>query len=159
MVKNETVVGIIHDDDIVTDTIRSVCENAGFSSIASKNLSDVTADPKFPEEYRTFLRVFRPDLIVFGVPHPYRENWRCVDRLINLDESKGREFLLITTDREQVQALAGSANTIEILEEPFDVDSLVAAIHRTHQSWQAKKLGNSSSPANIAPDMQSADGI
>ena len=80
------------------------------------------------EPLLAFLTPLAPDAVIYGVSFPYQEHWAQLEQL--RARLPGPAFVVTTTNKRALDAVVGPTPTIEILGKPFDVEQLVAAVHR-----------------------------
>jgi two-component SAPR family response regulator len=70
------------------------------------------------------LRKFNPDIILYDVSIPYKENFDFFKKITEFDEAKDCKFILTTTNKRALDAIVGKTKALEVLGKPFDLDEV-----------------------------------
>ena len=81
-----------------------------------------------PRAITDFLREVRPQVVLYDIAPPYTAQWQGFRRV--QAALPACPFVLMTTNKRFVDALADPTAAIETLAKPFDVDDLLAALRR-----------------------------
>ena len=119
------VVAVINSTQDVSDMLRIAFEQAGFVVVCT--FTYLIRDGEIDIE--SFMRLHRPDVIVYDIAPPYKSNWQLFQHLQQLPSFKGRPVVLTSTNPARVQELAGTAHMVfEIVETPYDIMKLVQTV-------------------------------
>ncbi|HZU67659.1 MAG TPA: hypothetical protein VFA09_10315 [Ktedonobacteraceae bacterium] len=120
------VVAIINSNEDIVEAIRLILGDAGFVTVGA-HLVDFK---KGRQDFVAFLREHNPRVLVIDIAPPYEENWNFFQLLKNSEATKGRQFVLTTTNRKVLEELVGKTVSIELVGKPFDLDEIVKAVEK-----------------------------
>ena len=116
---------IFNSNDEVIAPRQTVCEKAGFRTVAAK-LSEIQSGVL---DLVAFVREHRPAIIVYDILRPYEANWNFLRLLRETDSLKHLGWVLTTTDRKALEAAVGVADVFEIvIGKPYTLEEVVAAV-------------------------------
>lgn len=122
------LVGVVDDDEDLLALAEYSLQAAGFRTVG-RLLRDFVVNPS---RYPVFLLEFNPPVLVIDVPLPDR-NWKFVESLLNLEESKKRGIVLTSTGTDDLIKMVGQRSDLEIVGKPFaSPDSLPEAVMRRY---------------------------
>ena len=103
-------------------------ENAGFRTVAAKVYEMKRGIADFGE----FISQYKPDVILYDIAPPYRENWDFLQRVVLTDEAaKDCRFVITTTNKKLVREVAGTdIDVYEVSEKPYEIYALIEAVRR-----------------------------
>jgi len=77
----------------------------------------------------SFIDAHDPGVILYDLPRPFERHWNFLRLMRETDSLKSRCWVVTTTDRQAVEAVAAPAEISEILlGEPYTLDHVVAAV-------------------------------
>jgi CheY-like chemotaxis protein len=77
----------------------------------------------------SFLSQHKPDVIVYDIAPPYDANWKLFEHIRSLNAMNGRKIVVTSTNKKQVESMAGRDETIyEIVGKPYDLSRLIRAV-------------------------------
>lgn len=121
-------VAVINSSDDTVEMVRLMMERAGFNT-ATGHISDIK---KGATDFLQFMNQHDPDIVIYDVGHPYKENCTFLQLLLNTEVGKRTKFLLTTTNRALLQKAAGpDIEAFELSEKPYDLNDLVQLVKRT----------------------------
>jgi CheY-like chemotaxis protein len=82
------------------------------------------------KDLRAFLTEHDPRSIVWDIALPYQENWEYFLNVRTLPEAEERPFVLTTTNSRILKELVGEVQVLEIVDKPFSLNELIAAVRR-----------------------------
>jgi DNA-binding response OmpR family regulator len=123
--KRLPVVAIINTTPDVVDMLRLAFETEGFVVVSTFThaIRDGSADVE------AFGRQHQPDVILYDIAPPYKNNWQLFLHVSQLPAFQGRSFVLTSTNPARVQALAGDEQFVwEVVETPYELKELIAKV-------------------------------
>ena len=82
------------------------------------------------EDLAAFLREHDPAVVLWDIALPYDRNWAYFQQASADEAARGRRFVLTTTNKRALEELVGPTPAHELVGKPYDVDALLAAVHR-----------------------------
>lgn len=119
------VVAVINSSPDVVDMLRIWFEQAGFVVVGAQTweVRDGEVD------IEAFARQHQPRVVIYDLAPPYEPNWRLLQHMRRMPAMKGREFVLTSTNVQQVQRLINPEEPVlEIIGKPYDLDQLLQAV-------------------------------
>jgi len=126
---NEIKVAVMNTSKEITDMLTEVLTDAGYTTISTFTYV-FKDDQKMFDEY---VKVNAPDVIVYDVAPPYRENYFFFEELYDHPIVKKIPFILTTTNKKALESFVGNTATIELIGKPFDLQEIIDAIKRAYQ--------------------------
>ena len=116
-------VAILNTSQDVIDVLRDVCEDAGMDVVTGY----IVDFRRGERDLGAFLTEHRPQVIIYDIALPYRENWQYFATVRALSGLPDGAFVLTTTNKTVLEALVGPTGSFELVGKPFDIDQIVAA--------------------------------
>lgn len=119
------VIAVINSSPDVVDMLRIWFETEGFvvAGVQSWELRDGQVD------IEAFVRQHDPAVVVYDLAPPYEPNWRLLQHVRGMPALRGREFVLTSTNVQQVARLiAPDEPVLEIIGKPYDLQQLLTAV-------------------------------
>jgi DNA-binding NtrC family response regulator len=128
------VVAVINTSPDTVDLLRDVLEAAGLVAVTGYTY-DISSGKL---DLERFLRVHRPEVVLYDVAPPYDRNWRLLQHLRNTVLS-GYRLVLTTTNVARVEALVGAHDekVYEVVGKAEDLDAIVRA---TREALRARDV-------------------
>ena len=82
------------------------------------------------QDVAAFLAEHDPAALIWDIALPYEQNWTYFQQVAQSDAARGRRFVLTTTNKQALERLVGPTAAHELLGKPYDLDELMAAVHR-----------------------------
>ena len=120
------VVAIVNTSDDIVTFLRALLAGDGFRPV-------VGFVPDFREgrqDLAAFLHAHDPAAIIWDIAFPYDRNWAYFQEVRGSDATRGRRFVLTTTNKRALEELVGPTPAHELVGKPYDLDALLAAVHR-----------------------------
>ncbi len=124
--KSKRMIAVINSNEDIVEMIQLMLLDAGYASVGAH----VVDFKKGRLDFVAFCEQHHPQVIVFDIAPPYEENWKFLQLLKNTKIAEATQFLLTTTNKEALERLVGGTKTIEILGKPFDLEEILAAVHK-----------------------------
>jgi CheY-like chemotaxis protein len=126
------VVAVINTSPDVVDMLRLTLEFAGIVVVTA-----MTWEIRDGEiDLERFITQHKPKVVLYDVAPPYENNWKLFEHISAMPVMAGVEFILTSTNSQQVQRLArGAARPVfEIVGKPFDLGEIVTAVREALKS-------------------------
>ena len=105
--------------------LRGVLDSAGF----------MVSDASFrPDDLEAAIHRERPDVIVYDVSYPFRENWQQCQQLLKQAGASDIPVVITTSEGQELRRTVGVASAIELFRRPDDVTELRQAVRKAIQS-------------------------
>jgi DNA-binding NtrC family response regulator len=108
--------------DLVT-LLQTALEQDGFRTISL--VSTLTSGATGP---LAFLQEHEPAAAVYSVSPPYQESWAILEEV--RQRWQGGRFVITTTNAGALRAFVRTADAIELIGKPFDLDVITQALRR-----------------------------
>ena len=121
------VVALINSSPDVVDMLRIAFEHAGFVVVSTFTHAIRDGDV----DLDSFLRLHRPDVIIYDIAPPYKSNWQLFLHLRRLPGFENRPVIITSTNPARVRPLADAAQPIfEVVETPYEISILLETAAR-----------------------------
>lgn len=117
-------VAVLNSSDDIIEMLQRTLEHEGITTV-SAHIDDVKRGRLDLVE---FLLQHDPAVVLYDIPPPYEENWRFLRLVRDMEAARGRTFIVMTTNKAQLDRLVGPTGAHEIVGKPFDIDALVEAV-------------------------------
>lgn len=126
------VVAVINTSPDVVDMLRLTLEYAGIVVVSA--LTWEVRDGEIDIE--RFITQHRPRVVLYDIAPPYENNWMLFQHIRSMPVMEGIEFVLTSTNSQQVQQFVKSAQcrVYEIVGKPFDLGEIVTAVREAVRS-------------------------
>jgi len=121
------VVGLFNASDDTVDMVQRMLGASGFSCLVGCHFADLR---KGIIDFDRYLSRHEPDVVIFDISPPYKENWEFFKTLRDGKGMEGRGLVLTTTNKDRLDETVGEdSRAFEIVGKPYDLDQIKAAIH------------------------------
>ena len=79
-------------------------------------------------DFVAFIQAHQPKAVIWDISPPYAENWAFFQLLRSSRVLHGRCVIVTTTDKQQLDAIVGGGNTMEIVGKPYDLDLVLHTV-------------------------------
>jgi DNA-binding response OmpR family regulator len=125
------VVAVLNTSPDTVDLLRQVLQQAGFT-VVTGFIHDIR-DGRLDLE--SFMRQHDPAAVVWDIAVPYDRHWQFFEHIKRTHPCGRCQFVVTTTNREEVQKIAGrDAQIYEIVGKPLDLDEVVRAVKEAAKS-------------------------
>lgn len=121
----QPLVAVLNTSPDFIQILTEILELEGFTVIADYILEFRQGR----KDIRAFFADHAPDVVIYDVALPYRENWEFFQHVQAVSGLKPCQFILVTTNRNALNQLVGMTTSIEIIGKPTDLDTLIAAVN------------------------------
>ena len=122
-------VAVVNSNEDIIDGIRLILSEEGFNTVSGH----VVSFKRGKDDIVAFLKKNNPDVVMYDMAPPYEENWTYLQTIKNLKESKGRRFVVTTTNKNALKNLTG-AKAMELLGKPYDIKEVIKKIKKAASS-------------------------
>lgn len=119
------VVGILNSTE---DVIAILCELLADEGYASR-AAYIPAFKRGRGDIAAWLDGLAPTAILYDIPPPYAENWAFYQDVRALPAARPHRFIVTTTNKRVLEALAGPTDAIEFIGKPFDLAEIAERVH------------------------------
>jgi DNA-binding response OmpR family regulator len=125
---NRINVAVMNTSKEITDMLSEVLTDAGFHTTATFTYAFKNNESLFDE----YLEANKPDVIVYDIAPPYRENYFFFERLYSRSSAKTVPFVLTTTNKDALESFVGKTPTHELIGKPFDLQEIIDSIKKAY---------------------------
>jgi DNA-binding response OmpR family regulator len=125
------VVALFNASDDTVEMVQRMLDASGFNCLIGCHFSDLK---KGRVDFTRYLGKHDPDVVIFDISPPYKENWDFFETLRNAKEMEGRGLVLTTTNKARLDETVGKdSDAFEVVGKPYDLDQIKVAIHAAKQ--------------------------
>ena len=125
------VVALFNASDDTVEMVQRMLDASGFSCLVGCHFSDLK---KGRVDFARYLEMHEPEVVIFDITPPYRENWRFFKTLRDGKAMEGRGLVLTTTNKKRLDETVGmDSEAFEIVGKPYDLDQIKSAIAAAHK--------------------------
>ena len=126
------LVAVINNSEEVVEMLRSVLEDAGYRHVSEAVLNFKRGTRPVAE----FFALHDPDVLIWDVAFPYRENWDFFGQVRESGLLDRRGIVLTTTNKQALEQFIGPHAALELIGKPYDIDELLEAVHLARRTWE-----------------------
>lgn len=121
------VVALFNASDDTVDMVQRMLGASGFSCLVGCHFADLK---RGIIDFARYLSRHEPDVVIFDISPPYKENWEFFKTLRDGTAMAGRGLVLTTTNKDRLDETVGEdSQAFEIVGKPYDLDQIKVAIH------------------------------
>ena len=121
------VVALINASDDTVEMVQRMLAASGFECLIGCHFSDLK---KGRIDFARYLGQQDPDVVIFDISPPYKENWDFFKTLRDAKAMEDRGLVLTTTNKARLDETVGKDSAaFEIVGKPYDLDQIRGAIH------------------------------
>lgn len=120
-------VAVMNTSKEITQMLEEIIEDAGHTTCSIFTYEFKNQE----EEFDAYVNQHKPDVILYDIAPPYKENYLLFIRLSERKHAKGIPFVLTTTNKEALETIVGSTPTHELIGKPYDLQEIIDAIERS----------------------------
>jgi DNA-binding response OmpR family regulator len=121
------VVALFNVSDDTADMVQRMLDASGFNCLVGCHFSDLK---KGRVDFARHLSEHEPEVVIFDISPPYKENWHFFKTLRAGRPMEGRGLILITPNKERLdEAVGEDSGAFEIVGNPDDLDQIKLALH------------------------------
>jgi DNA-binding response OmpR family regulator len=121
------VVALFNASDDTVEMVQRMLDASGFNCLIGCHFSDLK---KGRIDFARYLDAHDPDVVIFDISPPYRENWDFFKTLRDAKAMEGRGLVLTTTNKARLDETVGKdSDAFEVVGKPYDLDQIKVAIH------------------------------
>jgi DNA-binding response OmpR family regulator len=125
------VVALFNASDDTVDMVQRMLSVSGFECLIGCRFADLK---KGVVDFVGYIGEHDPDVVIFDISPPYKENWAFFKELRDGHEMKGRGLVLTTTNKQRLDETAGKdSEALEVVGKPYDLAQIKDAIHTALQ--------------------------
>jgi DNA-binding response OmpR family regulator len=120
------VVALFNASDDTVEMVQRMLDASGVHCLVNCRFADLR---KGVVDFGGYLRLHKPDVVIFDISPPYEQNWEFFRTLRDDREMSGRGLVLTTTNKDRLDEVVGEdSRAIEVVGKPYDVDQIMTAI-------------------------------
>jgi DNA-binding response OmpR family regulator len=120
------VVALFDASPDTVDMVQRMLDASGFNCLVGCQFSDLK---KGGTDFARYLAKHEPDVVIFDISPPYKENWHFFRTLRDSKAMEGRGFVLTTTNKTRLDETVGAnSEAFEVVGKPYDLDQIKFAI-------------------------------
>jgi DNA-binding response OmpR family regulator len=121
------VVALFNASDDTVEMVQRMLGASGFDWLVGCHFADLKNGVI---DFGRYLGRYEPEVVVFDISPPYKENWDFFKTLRDGKAMEGRGLVLTTTNKKRLDETVGrDSEAFEIVGKPYDLDEIKGAIH------------------------------
>jgi DNA-binding response OmpR family regulator len=121
------VVALFNASDDTVEMVQRMLDASGFDCLIGCHFADLK---KGTIDFARYLGEHQPQVVIFDISPPYKENWEFFKTLRRGKAMEGRGLVLTTTNKKRLDETVGrDSQALEIVGKPYDLDQIKVAIH------------------------------
>jgi DNA-binding NtrC family response regulator len=129
------VVALFNANNDTVEMVRRMLDASGLTCLVGCHFADLK---KGRIDFARYLGEHDPDLVIFDISPPYKENWKFFQTLHQCKAMEGRGLVLTTTNKARLDEEVGKDSAaFEIVGKPYDLaqikGSIDAALNRVRE--------------------------
>ena len=120
------VVALFNASDDTVEMVQRMLDASGFDCLVGCHFADLK---KGTIDFARYLGEHEPQVVIFDISPPYKENWDFFKTLRDGTAMAGRGLVLTTTNKERLDETVGrDSEAFEIVGKPYDLDQIKGAM-------------------------------
>jgi DNA-binding response OmpR family regulator len=120
------VVALFNANEDTVEMVRRMLDASGLTCLVGCHFADLK---KGIVDFARYLGAHHPDLVIFDISPPYKDNWEFFKTLRNCKAMEGRGLVLTTTNKARLDEIVGKDSAaFEIVGKPYDLAQIRGAI-------------------------------
>jgi DNA-binding response OmpR family regulator len=121
------VIALFNASDDTVEMVQRMLGASGFNCLVGCHFSDLR---KGAIDFARYMDEHQPDVVIFDISPPYKENWDFFKTLRDAHAMEGRGLVLTTTNKQRLDETAGkNSEAFEVVGKPYDLAQIEGAIH------------------------------
>jgi DNA-binding response OmpR family regulator len=126
-IPTKRVVALFDASDDTIEMVRRMLDASGLACLVGCHFSDLK---KGAIDFARYVGTHDPDVLIFDISPPYKENWEFFGTLSDDKAIEGRVVVLTTANKERLDETVGKdSEAFEVVGKPYDLDQITSAIH------------------------------
>ncbi len=117
------LVACVNASDAIVQFLADLLQLEGFRPVTL-----VLPSQRGPQDVIDFLAQLGAQACIYNVSPPYEEGWATFEAVRQALPACG--FVVTTTNKPALDELVGPTGALEVIGKPYDIDHIVAAVHR-----------------------------
>ena len=120
------VIALFNASDDTVEMVRRMLDASGFNTLIGCHFADLK---KGVIDFGHYMRTHNPQVVIFDISPPYKENWAFFKVLRDGTEMRGLGLVLTTTNKARLdEAVGNDSAALEIVGKPYDLSQIRLAI-------------------------------
>jgi len=120
------VVALFNASDDTVEMVQRMLDASGYNCLVGCRFADLK---KGRIDFARYLDQHAPEVVIFDISPPYKENWQFFTELRDGTAMQSRGLVLTTTNKVRLDEAVGSdSKAFEIVGKPYDLDEIKFAI-------------------------------
>jgi len=120
------VVALFNASDDTVEMVQRMLDASGYHCLVGCHFADLK---KGRIDFARYLDLHAPEVVIFDISPPYKENWHFFKGLRDGAAMQGRGLVLTTTNKDRLdEAVGANSEAFEIVGKPYDLDEIKFAI-------------------------------
>lgn len=116
---------IIDSDPGIIEFLQDLFQSEGYTTQTANIREIKTGEVNF----ESFIREFDPNVVLYDVGFPFKQNWDYFKSLRENEIMKDRRTVITTTNKRALDELVGEdTHAMEIIGKPFDIENMINAV-------------------------------
>lgn len=127
---NKIKVAVMNTSKEITEMLTEILNDADYATTAVFTYKFKNQE----EEFDRYVKENNPDVILYDIAPPYRENYFLFKRLYKRITVSQIPFVLTTTNKEALESFVGPTNTFELIGKPYDLQEILDAVEKAFRN-------------------------
>lgn len=124
--QTKRVVALFNASDDTVEMVQRMLGASGYNCLVGCRFADLK---KGNIDFGRYLDQHGPEVVIFDISPPYKENWQFFKKLRDGAAMQGRGLVLTTTNKDRLdEAVGADSKAFEIVGKPYDLDEIKFAI-------------------------------
>jgi DNA-binding response OmpR family regulator len=125
-IPQKRVVALFNASDDTVDMVQRMLGASGFECLIGCRFADLK---KGAVDFAGYIGEHDPDVVIFDISPPYKENWAFFKTLRDGPDMKSRGLVLTTTNKQRLDETVGrNSEALEVVGKPYDLAQIKGAI-------------------------------
>ena len=123
--KQSVVIAVINSSEDTVEMLRTCLQQEGFTSVVTGHVTDIK---RGRTDFMEFLAQHEPQVLLYDISIPYKENWNVLRLILDSEEMNGRRVVVTTTNKKVLESFVGKTDAIELHGKPYDLQEIVKSV-------------------------------
>ena len=139
------MVALFNASDDTVEMVQRMLGASGLHCLVGCHFTDLK---KGAVDFAQYMARHEPDVLIFDISPPYKENWQFFKALCDNEAMEGRGLVLTTTNKVRLdEAVGADSEAFEIVGKPYDLNQIKVAIQASLKRIAGDKRRSPRPPA------------